>query len=483
MMYSALSTGTWPTRKAIIWSLMLFMIGSNTLWAQQESDMSNKKTLPIAVVSDIDTFQLAGDSVKLLNKLLQLHKFKKNRDLKERQRFYSFINELLQKNPGLNLDEATVSQLLDTLEKTGLDEVECKLGHEGSKIVINRNILALLATDQVDSVVINDTLVKYYTTRLTPKIKIVGRYEPAKEAASEDYNFDYLSALNCYGYALSPTGHYRSTGFMDEFWTSGILDDASMNGVDLYLTVYNEQPAEIAAFLRDLSAQQEFLLQLSTLLSRTSMRGIIFDFDGIAIGDKLVLVSFIKTVREQLSLMDSTMALLLTIPAIMDETSLEKSGAFDFMALDPLVDHYIVQTQGMPLFKNSASRTAPGTVEATINYYSDGKVPISKILLTVSWADHSDPDRLTEQYNWAMEKDLGGISLVDIGSTTHNKDLWGQLGNALMTMDTIFVAKKSKPLDKVDIRAEQQWSVPLLFSVWFLGFGLIYMLWKYYRHL
>ncbi len=366
----------------------------------------------------------------------------------------------------------------------------------------------------VDSLVIDDTL--YYFKRcLYPKLKVIGwHYAWIKEEDYKYYNYNYLSAINLYGYELSPTGKSKNPKDLESFRKpGGVIKSAHENGCGVHLTVYNKRPSEITEFLNSNVAQGRLMDEIDALIKKDTLKGINIYFESMNDTLSKSFKLFIEKLRDNLNMIDATIELNITIPALSDDESLKEIEAYNFKLLNPMVNYYIVLTDRIfgkvsyaqsasPLYNNSKSENP--SIESTIIYYSNGVIPKEQLIMSVSYmgvewqvldfsgvlksacgkdiiyADilkkylvNSDRRKITQgfdsdqaapflnvidqgsnnlkqiwfenyrslylKYNWALENELGGVSIKGLGYDYRNPELWNTLGASLIDIKTKIV--------------------------------------------
>jgi spore germination protein YaaH len=412
--------------------LFIFIFFASTIYSQD----TILKPFPINLTDTLD-FNEQGKG--FLKKVLQTIKFKENRNLKEQQRIYQFILKLIEKkdlNIDLNINE--IAKVLASIEKAD----SLKFASIKSNVIKNkRKIDSLLAREKeyADSLKIksatlrihsldaiknkkkaistakqekNDSLLKIiksvkYTCKsikigestdyefcLEPKTKIIGWHDTLSKGKFKNYNFNYLSVLNLYAYELDINGRPKNKEKIDEFKEpKGVIEFAQTKGTDVHLTVFNEKSKEIVKFLKDFDAQTTLIKNVSNLIEENGINGINIYFPSIEKREVNLFSLFIKKLHENLDKYQTE--LNITIPAIYDDISLENVSAYNFTELNQFVDYYLVTTDKMTKLDNSWAQPASplksleesefGTINSTVNFYSNGKIPLNKLIISVSY--------------------------------------------------------------------------------------------------
>ena len=387
----------------------------------------------------------------ILKKIVKPIKFRANRDATEIERIYKFLNDRLNKQ--LNIDTATVNQIMVEFKALVAQDASTK---ESIKSIIKTHDLDKIANQSVlndlvkqmgasfdslrtqmsaviqeesnnnsqekrnliskSSDILKDVREVQYSTAsnlagtssyvkkdtiyffkrsLSQKIKVIGWQGPEMNDEFKNYNYNYLSSINLYGYDLSTKGENRKANDILKFQEKGgIIELAQSKGCDVHLTVYNQNAADIKKFLGDNLAQKRLLIELDTLIKKSNLKGINIYFDDVLEPD--AFVQFIKALRENLRMMSSAIELNITIPAITnDDVSLKSISGYNFHELNSLVDYYFVMTDKITDSESGIAQSSSpllnsdkygkSSIESAIGFYANGKIPVSKLIMTVSY--------------------------------------------------------------------------------------------------
>lgn len=462
------------TLQLVIVFLLFGVFGQNNAIAQVKIDNSK--------VILVDTLKFDKDKKGFLNKIIQPIKFRDNRDRNESQRMYDFMMGLVDSGQ-LHIDTATIYQIIEQLDtiqgknKKNKEDIEAVINNnnlykKASKEVIDSLKIQMSAVVQedannsskekrdlitevndqlkeikkvqyscasnlslIDSMDIGDTTRYYFKRCLNPKVKVIGWYYWRLKDEYKNYNYNYLSAINLYGYELSVTGKPQKPGYITEFEKpGGVVDVAQENSCDVHLTVYNTSSAITASFLNNTDAQDTLIKELQLLIEKDSLKGINLFFEHIREADSQNYILFVSKLKDNLA--NNNVELYITIPAIINDESYKKISAYNFEELNSMVDYYLVRTGEMasqgadiaqsqsPLF--NSNNYGNRSIESTINFYNDREIPSSKLILTVSylgikWRVNNFTGEL--KLNQSEDKDIGFRTIVD---TYFNKKVEGR---------------------------------------------------------
>lgn len=385
-----------------------------------------------------------------INKIKQPIQFRGKRNKRENQRIYEFMLERIQKGE-LKIDTNTVKDIINQLDHVNFstainsDSIK-KINVEIDSIIVKNNLKAKASKEVIDSLKIQmsaviqenaaitnqgkkdfinsigenlneiqkvrysqasnksvtDSIIidstKYHIKRwLTPKIKIIGWYNPwLTENEHKRYNYNYLSAVNVLGYELNPNGEALNQAFLTKIQEPGeIIKHAQENGCDVYFTVYSKRPADISKFLNSNTAQDALLEALHSLIVENHLKGVNVYFEGMNNTHAEKFSRFMVKLKETLVATESSVLLMLSLPAVIDNSTLKEIDAYRLNELDQMVDFYQVLTDRIimpnvktaqaasPLF--SSNKYQNRSVEATIGTYLQLGIEPSKLVMTVSY--------------------------------------------------------------------------------------------------
>ncbi len=141
---------------------------------------------------------------------------------------------------------------------------------------------------------------------------------------------------------------------------------------------------------------KQLFADLEPLLNKDIFNGINIYFEELPSNCNDLFTNFITKFGKKLKNYDAPLKLMITIPAIVDDRSLEEIKGYDFDALDKFTDYYLILTDNMinsqrgvpqslsPLYKRSNDIT--GTVQSTIEFYSNEGLEKSKLFIIVPYS-------------------------------------------------------------------------------------------------
>ncbi|AOW20701.1 hypothetical protein LPB138_08440 [Urechidicola croceus] len=415
--------------------------------------LSQEVTIQPSTVKLNDTLKYDEKTKGIFKKMVQAFKFKDNRNKKEKERIYLFLMELIKKGQ-LNIDSTTVNNIkvqLDSINKYNLrlnakdtifsnkidsiikvydydkiiskdavDSLKIKLdsilkvislkvkvdtltrAQKDSLKIILRDLRGIRFTEKNknlapwDSILGDDSTYIRFKKYIAHKKEIIGWHNAWNKTEYKNYNYNYLTAINLYGYELAPNGKIKNPIDIERFTKQeGVIDFAQSQLADVYLTIYNKYPIEISSFLNNSHAQQVFLTDLERLIKNYDLKGINLYFENVSTKDNQNFVAFAFSLHEILEKFEDV-KLTITIPSVWNDSSLENISAYDFTKLNAIVDYYLVSTDKMTKLNNTISlpfsplfsggRSGQNSIESTINFYLNGKIPISKIIMSVSYS-------------------------------------------------------------------------------------------------
>lgn len=391
-----------------------------------------------------DTLDFDKKTKGLFKKIIQGIKFKQNRDNNEKERVYQFMLELIKDN-NLNIDSNIdkITEVIDSInraESLVIGGINVKMDSINEKVKSNKETIDSLQISVIEAFkvrldsIINEQAKNYFIEQhkqdsiyeeslkglksvqyscrcleqmpddpaiekdsicLRPRMKIIGWHGYSESTAFKNYNYNYLSAINLDSYELSIAGENKNPKKIEEFKKDGgVIDFAKKNCTDVYLTIHNKSKKEVTEFLKYKDSQNRLIDELVTLLDDEKINGVNIYFEVVSEGDNEAFRLFMKELHE-LKANYPQMVLNLTIPAIYNDESLNRVGAYNFVELNSMVDNYLVLTDKMTSLRNSLAQAssplysddtaAYGTIQSTIDFYTNGKIPSSKLIMTVSY--------------------------------------------------------------------------------------------------
>ncbi len=516
-----------------------------------------------------DTINL-GDSTRsgLINKIIQPFRFHENQVRKERQRMVDLIRKLategdvvidsstvdaivndlllltnslaatrdttvnLQKEIDrtiLNLDSKAPKYLVDSIQlQLGnvlqglLDQSQSKNAEEkkalAAKLSQLRQIQLSCGAEGLPGfqATIGDTLLVNYQKCLRAKVRIFGWHQPSANNDFQNYNLNYLTDVLLYGYQLDASGNERNPEALLKVLDSVVLSKSHAYSKAISLAVTSESSGVTSAFLNSKASQEKFFARIKDLMPSYKLDGINLSFSGISRADIPQYSLFISRLKAVLSELDETHILTITIPPLANSADTRLASSFDFDSMNPWVDFYLVETQKLnvtgtripfslsPLLSDQAN--SRGSIEQTISFYSNGKVPIGKLVMTVSYQGiywpmndfapgsrardfgefmdykaiqntlasesmeegtvigydplqasayinysssgnlkqlwYNDYKSLSDKYSWALANSLGGVAIWGLGDGNGNTELWDVLGATLVEVDSVVTSQE-----------------------------------------
>lgn len=440
--------------------LVITLLTPVEMMGQEDSIGTKKSQIPPSTLK-LEELKHSKDSTGLIKDILQLFKFRENRNRKEKERLYYNLKEFTIDAPKLVIDSSTTRKIIEQLQEVSkeLDSIKKKdsirhftdvlpeleidydeeeiaqkkakqkaqinaevISHEEEKRIVysktdsifglleaithgHRSKLLIERDVRFDSIDVGDSI--YYFKKCLKPIpetaSIIGWHNALKKDNSENYNFNYLSAINYFGFELEEDGSTKWPEYLGGEQKPKIIERAQAYGNDIFLTIYNKNRYEIANFLRNTSAQETLFNELKSLKRQQVINGVNIYFQEVSLFQKEEFVLFVQKLHQQLETvgMQADMhekrpfKLAITLPAIINEKSVANAQAYDFGALDSLVDQYWILTDRLvdlrkpvpqalgPLYK---SRANGGTIVSTMDYYLNNGIVKEKLIMTVSYS-------------------------------------------------------------------------------------------------
>jgi spore germination protein YaaH len=201
--------------------------------------------------------------------------------------------------------------------------------------------------------------------------------------AYNNYDFSLLSTFSYFSYELDPaTGDYNT---IQSWKTTNSINLAQAAGCKVELCVTNFGSANNNTFLTNMTARQRLIDSLIVLVNYRNADGVNIDFEGISGSNRNDLTSFMTDLSTQLK------AAIPGATVTMATYSVDWNNVFDLVALDPVVDQFIIMGYGYYWSGSStAGPTDPlysGSIWSSLNlirsidYYTNNGVTPSKLLI------------------------------------------------------------------------------------------------------
>lgn len=244
--------------------------------------------------------------------------------------------------------------------------------------------------------------------------------EPAKtiELKKEIVPTSKINSINLFGYELSHKGN--SNNPMDVLKLLNSINEKVSGMSNYHLIIWSNDIKEISLFLDDSKAQGRLLYELSLLLPASNISGVNLFLDPILENKSQEFTLFVERLKQFLDGINREFKLTISIPTVDSDESLDRIRAFDFTSLNAFVDSYLVSAdrlvsrhKSITLLDNSEIDEmviSPQELEQTIDFYRNGKIPMSKLIVMVSLLENTR--HLDYKKQWVKENNIGGLCLL-----------------------------------------------------------------------
>jgi hypothetical protein len=485
---------------------------------------------------------------KLIKKILNAFKFRKNARAREQERVITIINHILadslvvtardiqllneqlsrtenqhfdslvsllntfgccrvppppaKDTPQLKSDSATVAagpendlnslvnKMLPILQqKTDLAQSE-KAKQEKLKLV--RTVYGR-AGDEVDTLLLGDSLGVRYTVNLTQKVNVTGIHPYWMNDKYLNYNFSALTTFGFLGYTMD-----GRTGLVKPAFKEGDLravQAARTAGCNIQLIISDKNTANISSLLQQPEVQLIFADTLAGLLQQQQANGVTIYFQQVTGKQRQAFSRFIGVLSGQLHNYNAGYTVNVVIP------SFDKELAYDLQAMNASVTFFMID------FSRASGHTAGAlaplkgspaqSIDATISRYMQRDIPPAKFVLMLPYygavwkkGQHGAPDgfsnyisyreiknrypvdtvalydetaesafievkndagQVTEEiwfddattlgpkFDYVLNNELGGIAIWTLGADDGYGDLWDELVDKFVVTDTVFL--------------------------------------------
>lgn len=271
-----------------------------------------------------------------------------------------------------------VNKMLPILQqKTDLAQAE-KAKQEKLKLV--RTVYGR-AGDQVDTLALGDSLGVRYTVNLTQKVNVTGIHPYWMGDKFLNYNFSALTTFGFLGYTMD-----GKTGIVKPAFKEGDLkavQAARTAGCNIQLIISDKNSGNITSLLQRPEIQLNFADTVAGLLKQQQANGVTIYFQQVPGKQRQAFSRFISALSGVLHNYNAGYTVNVVIP------SFDKELAYDLQGLNAAVTFFMIdfsraggQTAGAlaPLKGNPAQ-----SIEATISRYMQRDIPPAKFVLMLPY--------------------------------------------------------------------------------------------------
>ncbi len=258
------------------------------------------------------------------------------------------------------------------------------------------------------------------------KVQIFGAYPYWQKNLKENNRFNLLTSLSYYSYDLEPkTGNFKT---IRDWETSSVIDSAKNYGAKTYLTVTNFGEKNNTLFLLNNEAQHTSIVTIERLLQQRDANGVIINFEHIPLKCVDAFALYIKKLNKRLK--KSNKDIIITIPG---NNQLVNSRAYDFARLTLDVSYFIITYSDLsndsityagpvaPMYSNNIWNHI--SVENTVNFYTNGKIPSGKLLLSIPYFG-SKWEVIDDNFPSKKVKFIGHLSYAEIMSKMNPEPIY-----------------------------------------------------------
>lgn len=427
------------------------------------------------VLSDSVVFHQEENN-SLLQTITPAFRLRENRTKYERDRIVNLIRNLIDSGD-LSIDSLTVNLIIEDLLRFSNDSSQSweeiqkiqdeliglidTLGFESAnrkeilKKLVQLKAIQIKCDPQIipsEGKAINDSTFLCLTT----KAKVFGWQDANLDPnVIQSYNFEYLTDIIYHGYELGPDGNSKNEKLLNNLLIDRTLATlVQKNGIKLSLSIFSNSATTIGSFLGNANAQETLIMQLKEILKKAPIDGINIYFENLPIKDQNDFSAFVQDLRNEFS-KDKSFLITLSLPPISSDKDIEKVRAYDLESLGPLVDYFLIQTDKVkllndefpgspsPLYKLEAGKSA--SIATTLDFYSNWKLPKSKMVITVSYLG----------ITWPVSDFIEGSRAIGLGKYMGFKEIKEYFGDLekfekapIYEFDTVMVSSYFQYFEK-----------------------------------
>jgi len=246
-----------------------------------------------------------------------------------------------------------------------------------------------------------DSLRITYQKCLNTSIRVFGWQSTEKSAKFKSYNLNYLSDLIFYGFEISGKGEVKNPRQLDLLLNGDAIKQALAVKKTVSLSIYSKSETEMSQFLGNSTYQNSFLSTIKTLIKKYSLGGLNISFENVKSLDQKKLTQFITSLKKEVSSENPDFLLTMSLPAITIKPIITTVNNYEFSQLVTLIDYFLIHTDKLNVpsskaaFSPSPLYTNPkvnrGSIEATMGFYANGKIPVNQLVMTLGYGGISWP--------------------------------------------------------------------------------------------
>lgn len=235
--------------------------------------------------------------------------------------------------------------------------------------------------DQIDTLALNDSLGVRYTVNLTQKVNVTGIHPYWMGDKYLNYNFSALTTFGFLGYTMDgKTGRVKAAFKPDNLHA---VEAAQAAGCNIQLIISDKNQANINSLLQQQEAQLILADTLAQLLQQQQARAVTVYFQQLQRRQRQPFTSFINTLSSHLKHFNKDYSVNVVIPTF------DKELAYDLQAMNASVTFFLIdfsrasgQTAGplAPLKGNPSQ-----SIDATVSRYMQRDVPPEKFILLLPY--------------------------------------------------------------------------------------------------
>jgi spore germination protein YaaH len=233
--------------------------------------------------------------------------------------------------------------------------------------------------DQVDTLPIGDSLGVRYTVNLTQKVNVTGIHPYWMGDKYLNYNFSALTTFGFLGYTVDGrTGRIQPAFRSDSAKALQSIQAARAAGCNVQLIISDKSTSNISALLQQQEVQLIFADTLAQLLQQQQANGVTIYFQQVGKKQREAFRNFINTLGSYLRNFNNNYSVNVVVPPF------DKEMAYDLQGMNASVTFFLIDfsrasghTAGAlaPLKGNPAQ-----SIDATISRYLQRDIPPAKFV-------------------------------------------------------------------------------------------------------
>lgn len=207
----------------------------------------------------------------------------------------------------------------------------------------------------------------------------LGYYVPydASSWASLEAHADQLDYVACQWVSVDACGNI---GSQDDLT---LIQFARSRGIGVLPSVFTTSGSVNHSLLTDEATASRVIAQLVQYVVEEGYDGLDIDLEGVNAGDRQALTAFVARISRELHSRGKLVTM--AVPAKTYDATTGWAGAYDYAALAPHVDYFVIMAYAYTSSSSAPGSTAPYNWVDKVAAFASSQIPVAKVLLGVAF--------------------------------------------------------------------------------------------------